>query len=818
MKNQAWWFLIALILVTATGYAQVRGGMLNPAVDVPSKPFSYFWHPTDVIGALYAPVATEVTPEGYLYTGFGELMFFVGNPPESVNQRIKTLHKGYLPIVEYDVEHSGVRYRFRMFGADLGGGMAGVPINFVEVEMRNGAKETRTAFLSSAYRFRPPMNGVNSEADYRFEQRFDLMPPKFTEGNTTFNKSWKYSLTRNALLRDDRVLYLFPDQPEPHQTNLSLMDTGFRKYRYLNGRIAGGRDSQSPPDPHTPMGVVTYAIHLDPGASRSLVFKIPLAPVPLHSDEMRQLEAADYNEQFQRTTAEWEDRVGKNPRLRFPEQKVQDFLLANTVWDLLAIDKRGDDYVPNVNKFQYHTYYGGCDTAHMMVALDYMGLQDIARKALLYSVKAQDPSGAFVTDKQKLGDYEIYESFGYALWGWGRHYQLTRDSEFLKQIYPGVVRGIGWLEGVTKTDPLGLIPAMVDVPDDAGLSGVHQTGQNLWILVGLRNAVSLADAIGNGSDAERFRAIEKSYRAAFDKQLATQTAKTGGYIPPALDQTLGGNDWDNMLLLYPEPLFEPFDPRVTSSIRKARQGYLEGILSYVLPIAVGKKGEDYEFDTVARLHYWHTQDHSENALVRGGAEDQEAAVRDLYACLLHTTSTHAPQEFGTYPWSDRDIVGHDILPDGPASGKTIELLRNMLVREYGNDLYLYSALSPTWLQPGQAIVVDREPTTFGPISTTLRVNADGFQVTLSNEFRQAPARMLLRVPWFFDARHANADGRAAPIKNGHIEIAPATHTVVVQGRIRADVPALSFDHAVQEYKREYRARYAEFLRTGKIRR
>ena len=94
---------------------QISGGMLDPNVDVPGEPFSYFWHPTDVIGALYAPVATEVTPEGYLYTGFGELMFYVGNPPEPVDQRIKTLYKDYLPIVQYHFQRQGVTYNFTFF-------------------------------------------------------------------------------------------------------------------------------------------------------------------------------------------------------------------------------------------------------------------------------------------------------------------------------------------------------------------------------------------------------------------------------------------------------------------------------------------------------------------------------------------------------------------------------------------------------------------------------------------------------------------------------------------------------------------------------
>ncbi|MCC7499128.1 MAG: hypothetical protein IT160_16205 [Bryobacterales bacterium] len=815
MNRLSWFIFAAVALGSMMTFAQVRGGMHSPDIDVPGKPFSYFWHPTDVIGALYAPVATEVTPEGYLYTGFGELMFFVGNPPEPVNERIKTLHKGYLPIVEYDLRRNGVRYRFRMFGADLGGGLEGLPLNFVEVELRNGAKEDRTAFLSSAYRFNAPVNGLGGLADYRFHQRFELIPPKFTEGNTVFNASWKYSLERNALVRDGKILYVFPQSPPPDQAGMSLHDNGYWLYKFFSGQITGNRNPKYTFTPQTPMGVVTYRVPLKPGESASLVFKMPLAPVPQDSTEARQIETADYAREFRRAVGFWDELVAGSPRLRFPEVKVQNFLLANTVWDLLAIDKRGGDYIPNVNKFQYHQFYGGCDTAHMLIALDYMGLGDIASKALRYSVKAQEPSGAFPYENQKPSEYQRWESFGYTMWGWGRHYLLTRDGEFLKQVYPGVVRGMDWLEAIVQTDPLGLVP-VVGVPDDAGLSGVHQTGQSMWILIGIRNAIALADAIGNRADAERFRAREKRYRAAFDKALAAQTAKSGGYIPPALDGTLMGNDWDNMLLLYPEPLFDPFDPRVSASIKKSREGYREGILGYIYPKAIGKKGNDYEFDANRLLHYWHSQDHAQNALVRGGAEDQEAAVRDLYASLVHTTSTHAPQEFGTRPWSDRDFVEHDLLPDGPASGKTIELLRNMLVREHGNDLYLFSALSPDWLETGKATVVDRQPTTFGPVSVTLRASVGGLQVTLSPRFRQPPKRILIRVPWFYEATRVEADGRAVGVSNGHIEIAPATRTVSIQGRMRGDAPALSFDRAVQDYKREYRARYAEYLRTGKV--
>jgi hypothetical protein len=44
--------------------------MVSPAIDAPNQPFSYFSKPTDEIGLMDAEAATEITPEGYLRTGF----------------------------------------------------------------------------------------------------------------------------------------------------------------------------------------------------------------------------------------------------------------------------------------------------------------------------------------------------------------------------------------------------------------------------------------------------------------------------------------------------------------------------------------------------------------------------------------------------------------------------------------------------------------------------------------------------------------------------------------------------------------------------
>lgn len=823
--------IVAVLLLGSGALAAWdHGGMLDPSIDSPGEPFSYFWHPTDVIGALYAPVASEVTPEGYIYTGFGELMFFTGNPPEPVDVRIKTLQRGCLPIVQYHLLKDGVRYRFRLFAADLGGPLAGLPVNFIQVELVNESGEARAAFLSSAYRFRPTATTIYGIPDYRFNQRFDLIPQRLTKGQTSHNPAWIYGFSKNALLRDDRMLYAFPTDPQPQLAALLQNGYGVRALRYFSGVVEEYKAARVPHGPQTPVGLVMYRVALKPGERRELVFKMPLAPLPKDSEEAKLVAGADAAVERQRTASAWEEMVCRPSPLLVPEAKVQEYLLANTIYSLLAIDKINDDYVINVNKFQYHRCYVG-NGADMLVALDYMGQAEPARRCLSYFRKTQFPEGCLGLPFLKLEQQHWWEMNGYVLWAWHRHYQLTGDRQFLAEVYPGVISAVNWIKQKAQQDPQGLMPP-VKIADDAMLAGVHQTGQSMWILIGLLNAQGMAEAMGKPDDAAAIGAEYRRYRAAFDKLLAVQTAKSGNVIPPALEETLAGNDWDNLLLLYPEPLFEPFDPRVTATMRRTRGQYLEGILRYVTPHALAKRGAadwpdvaltgmetiaagGYVFNQRPVLHYWQTPNLAQASLVRGTAEDQKAALQDLYALLLHTSSTHAPQEFGTSPWGTRDFgVAHNILPDGAASGKTIELIRNMILREQGQDLVLLSALSPEWVRPGKVLEARLAPTHFGPLSLTLRADQDGLRLRLTPKFRQAPAKMVVRIPWFFEVQSAEADGRAVAVAADQIALTSGTRELTLRGRIRPGTAELSFDKAVEQYKQEYKRRYEEFRSTG----
>lgn len=792
------------------------GGMLSPGLDQPDKPFSYFWHPSDIIGTYLSPAATQITPEGYLYNGFGDLMFFLGNPPEPVNQRIRTLYQGSLPIVQYEIERDQILYKFTTFASDLGGPLERLPVNFVRVEARNLATEPRTGFVSSAYRFAAPTVDFRGTPDYRFSQNIGALPKQLTDGQVQFNPAWKYSVKADSLQRDGRVLYLFPDDPQPYQTSLSLGRRAQSGVRFLSGQIEMGPVEESSPDPTMPLGFVTYRLNLKPGETKSVDFKYPIVPLPEDSDEIAQVRAASYDAEFKRVVRFWENQVANKIPLHFPEVKVQEALLANTCYALLSVNQVENTIIPVCNKFQYNSHPMGYVTSHIVMALAEFGYLDLAKEGALYDLKLQSPNGQW-------GNGRYWGYFGENAITWGRVYELTRDKKFLEQIFPGLMLGARRMEEVIAGDPEGVIPPTT-LDDDEMLQETRFTGQNIRTLQGLLYSIDMARALHASADEEYLKKFYEKYRAAFDRILEKQTAKSKGYIPPALDVTIQGNDWDNLQLLYPKPLFEPFDTRITSTISHTRDRYHEGILPYLVPYVIGEADGKPEFSTRNGLHYWQSFNNSFSALVRGSQQDQIDAVQDLYAILLHTTSTHAPQEYGTLPWGTRDFsMPSNITPMMATSARLMSLLRTMLVREDADKLCLLSAVSPSWLKKGEEIKAENLPTVFGTTSLALKSEDSAWTITLANQFDIAPREMTLRIPWFIKATAIEVDGKPAKLPSStpdrplEITLPLDAKTVKIVGTSDpAWAETFSYESLVSQYKKTYAKAYEHFLKTGEV--
>ena len=750
--------------------------MVSPAIDRPGEPFSYFSKPTDEIGMMDAEAATEITPEGYLRTGFGELMFFAGPELHPTSARIRTLDEGHLPIVHYSFERNRVLYNFTMFAATLDGRPEGTLVNFIRVEMVNLATRPNRAILATGVRYDAPNNtGAARHGDNRFDRPVEgKAPGDYRQIGEKFNPDWVYSFTPTGLLRDGRLLYRYPE---------GYADRGYT----LHGRYNYPWDISKPEkltvDPTVAVGVVTYSQLLKPGETRTLEFKMPVVPSS-DTATLAAMDAATFDGARAQVTAFWNKILAEGMQIELPEKKVTDTFAMSLVYDLIARDHIGPDYIQTVNKLHYHSFYLR-DGADIMHSYDVTGYPEIARQGLEFFAKSQKADGNFLSQEQQ------YDGWGEAVWGYAQHYRITHDKAFAEWALPQIDRAMKWLHTARAADPLHIMPAS-DVRDNEYVPG-HLTGYNFLALSGLKLAIEMAKETGHPDLAKAWQPEYDDYRAAFMKILDQRAAENNGYIPPALDGQKEGYDWGNMLAVVPEPTLAPTDPRVAATLKATQAKYAEGIMTYA----------NGEF-----LHHYLTIKNTMTEAIRG---DQQQAVNELYALLAHTSSTHAGFEFAILPWGDRNFQDN-LAPHGWFAAEYRTMLRTMLVREEGADLHLLSVVSPEWIGKGKTIAVSQAPTYFGQVAYTLEQPEAGKAVLhLDTKFTAAPKQIVVHLPWFVTLTTATVDGKPVKAVNGALVLPATAKEVKLEWEVASGTPALSYRAAVDAYKAEYARRYNELM-------
>ena len=273
--------LFALLAFPATFAHFTRAQAVSPTPDLPSvakagQPSSNSSKAAEQIGLLGSGASTEITPEGYLRTGFEEMMFFSGADLEPTNAHIRTLDQGNPPIVHYQLDRDGIKYRFTIFAAkidksaivearrhakfpfmpgfDIESNIYQPMVNFIRVDITNDGPELRRAVFASGVRYADP----NATTDN----------PQTGEA---FNKGWVNYFDDANFYRFNRDLYAFP---------AGFVDRSFlirKNWSESNPQYVLGV-THVDAGPTTPVGVVTYARELKPGENWALDFKMPVIP------------------------------------------------------------------------------------------------------------------------------------------------------------------------------------------------------------------------------------------------------------------------------------------------------------------------------------------------------------------------------------------------------------------------------------------------------------------------------------------------------------------------------------------------------------
>ncbi len=713
--------------------ACLNAQMVSPTIDQPGQPFSYFSKPTDEIGVMDAEAATEITPEGYLRTGYGELMFFSGSDLEPTNVRIRTLESGQLPIVHYQFERDSIRYNFTLFSATLDGKTNGPLVNFIRVEMTNTSHQATRAVFATGIRYDALSTTGLPHGDNRFlRPSTGAFPGAYRQLGEAFSHDWKNSFDRIHFFRDGKLLYSFPAE---FSSRGYLLRDNFSN----TSSVDVDKPARLMVEPETPVGIVTYSRLLEPNQTWVLDFKMPVVPTA-DAETTTAIDQAGFETAKKQIIAFWNGVLATGMQITLPEAKPVDTFYTNLIYDLIAIDHIGPDYIQTVNKLHYHSFYlrDGADITH---SYDVTGYPQIARQCIDFFAKSQKPDGNFLSQRQQ------YDGWGEAVWGYSQHYRMTHDKEFAEWALPQIARAVDWLHQARIADPLHIVPAS-DVRDNEYVPG-HLTGYNFLALSGLKLAIQMAADTGHADLAQRWQAEYDDFHMAFFKVLDAQAAAHNGYIPPALDGQNGGYDWGNLLSVDYEPVLDPYDPRVTATLKTTQAKYAEGIMTYA---------------NGTSLHHYLTIKNTLTETVRG---DQEQAIKEFYALLVHTSSTNAGFEYKIRPWGDRNF-GDNLAPHGWFAAEYRTLLRSMLVREQGDQLHLLSVVSPAWIGAGKTIIVSQAPTYFGQVAFTLtQPSATEAILKLDAHFDHAPKTIEIHLPWFVRLDSVTVDG--APGKLSGIE-------------------------------------------------
>lgn len=749
---------MALAAVLATAGPAAAQAPKTPAktpkpLPEPKLPVTYLLTPTDQLGHPGEKAGTLVTPEGDLYTGWAELTFNVGGS-ETFEPRSHTLQEGRYPIVHLFKVVRGVLYELDTFQTSVGGH----PAVFARVSMKNLLPRFNRARVGAGVRYDGSEFGPRARSCcvriYRFPRpRTPERDGLYDQPGVGFNAAWAYALTPftggSQLTRDGQVVVLYPGASPGVSVSQSLAP-------------------DTPPfNTKSQFGRSIYDVALRARERKSLIFRMPVVPLAPTDPKLGNLATARFEQYRAITKRLWSSLLGGAMRVSLPERKVQDTFYASIVQDAISRYRLpGGQWVQAVNKLRYHSFYLR-DGAVITNMYDLVGLHRLAAENLDYFLTWQQPDGLFISRPEE------FDGFGQALFAMGDHYRRTRDAAFARRMLPAVQRAMDWFARQRAADPTGLMPPNLNLQDNELIRG-HLAGDNFWAAAGAAGAVDLAKGAGDAAAAARWQKDYNDFVARLKEHIFTAQKARGGAIPPSLD-VRGGQDWGNLWASYPWPILDPKSQVVRRTLEQVRGRFREGIATYL--------------DT-RLLHHYLGFRVFQTELLRN---EQQRAVEGMYSELAHTTGTGAGWEAGTTPFGDR-VVDDVTTPHGWFAAEYVALLRNMLVREQGSEIYLMSALSPAWLRPGKRVSVSGAPTIRGPVSYTLTATKNGAILTWRSNV-QPGTKLRWPVPY------AARDVKAAGLRRGIITLPGRSGRLAVRWRLVGTDPTYqgTFDRLMQLY-------------------
>jgi hypothetical protein len=627
------------------------------------------WEPVVGLDGSIMPRAGAYALTFWLYLN-GELIA-VGEKGK-LNQEKK---EGYLPIIETTWTLPEVRIKLISFADNV----VGKDVCFTRIQLTNLSKRANSISL------------------------FAVITPWGPEEFHPVSEI-QYDDKLYTFIVENKLAVIFEDKPASY--SCSDYETGYICVDALDGKLENNSGCKCPLG--FASGSVCFPVSLAPHEEKNLDMKLLIDLVDPNSQLVVDIKNAEINAHLRKVEEYWKDKLKEGIDIQIPDDLAMETYKSILI-DLLLL-RDGENITPGPTM-----YHGDWirDRAHLLYALEMAGFHKEVHKCMSYFKKAQGPEGYFwhstvalLKDDKNLRELD---SFGEAVWSMVQHYRFGKNKEWLQEVYPLIKKGTEFIRNIrsqTKVleegeKPLhyGLLPKSWSAEHLGPPDYIYY--DDFWAVCGLKSAIFAAQELGMNEDIKWMREERADLETCLWDSVERTIEKRGlPCLPVSPYQDISSTIQGNIAALWPCEIVKSDNKRIDEVLEVLYSRHMPNHCLFH-PI----------FGSYLPLFTWSIA----NCFVH--KRDKEKVSKILKWTLKNgQTSTHAQAE-GVHPKTLYGGEGDGV--SGWSEGEYFMLLRNMLLLEQDESLWIAPCLLEEWLSENSPIKVKNAPTSFGRLGFSL---------------------------------------------------------------------------------------------------
>jgi hypothetical protein len=472
------------------------------------------------------------------------------------------------------------------------------------------------------------------------------------------------------------------------------------------------------------------------------------------------VDAAEFQAKETEVAAHWEKLLAPASLMDIPDRRVAEAYRAWFAYSMLNTDMVNGFPEPHDGAGFYEEMFGWSVTLHATV-LDEYGFSGHAERILDSQLHFQKPDGSY-TQACGLTDP------GALLAGLARHYEVTGDKAWLRRVSPNIIKLCAWLAEMRKSAPKdGPLRGLIKFrPYNDYQDPTFNYLGNSWCAKGMRDIAAALKGVGI-PEGETYAAEGTAYckdvlnsmeTTAFDRDGMTHLEMEPDTQRLFKLSKYRGGDYYGLLAsnVLETELIPPDDKRTAwiVDMLEKKGGIIAGLAEF-------SGGMDHAY----------TYGYLLNALKH---DDPRKALLGFWSMLAYgmTRDTYSPVEITLFQTGENHLT----LPHLFSCTEQLRLLRNLLIREEGDTLWLGQGIPRAWLEPGKHVGATAAPTSFGPVTYRIDAEADGtMRARIDPPTRRVPATIKLRL------RHPEGRKIASAEASGPADFEAAGETITLKG-------------------------------------